>query len=132
MLSLLWALGAFCFVRAVRPERSWLGLPLGAAALQWSLYMGFFSFYVATAFGLFILAYAFRSAPERARQSLWLAVLLWLQAIMHVLPAILTGLTVAALLWLYSKRVRKRSLTSISMRVSTSNSSPKPSNSTWW
>ena len=27
---------------------------LGAAALQWNLYMGFFSFYTATAFGLFV------------------------------------------------------------------------------
>jgi hypothetical protein len=107
LMTLLWALGAFCFVRAVRPERSWLGLPLGAAALQWSLYMGFFSFYTATALGLFVLAYAFRSAPERARQSLWLALLLLLQAFMHVVPAILTGLTVAVLLWLRAEPGRR-------------------------
>ncbi|MBW1684062.1 MAG: hypothetical protein JRS35_03275 [Deltaproteobacteria bacterium] len=107
LMTLLWALGAFCFVRAVRPERSWLGLPLGAAALQWSLYMGFFSFYTATAFGLFILAYAFRGAPEHPRQRLWLAVLLLLQAFMHVVPAILTGLTVAALLWLRAEPGRR-------------------------
>jgi hypothetical protein len=106
-MTLLWALGAFCFVRAVRPERSWLGLPLGAAALQWSLYMGFFSFYTATAFGLFILAYAFRSAPEHSRQRLWLAALLLLQAFMHVVPAILTGLTVAVLLWLRAEPGRR-------------------------
>ena len=108
VMTLLWALGAFCFVRAVRPERRWLGLPLGAAALQWSLYMGFFSFYTATAFGLFILAYAFRGAAQRARQSLWLGVLLWLQAFMHVVPAILTGLTVAVLLWLRAEPGRRR------------------------
>jgi hypothetical protein len=107
VMTLLWALGAFCFVRAVRPERRWLGLPLGAAALQWSLYMGFFSFYTATAIGLFILAYAFRSGPERPRQRLWLALLLLLQAFMHVLPAILTGLTLAALLWLRAEPGRR-------------------------
>jgi hypothetical protein len=107
VMTLLWAFGAFCFVRAVRPERSWLGLPLGAAALQWNLYMGFFSFYTATAFGLFILAYAFRSAPERPRQSLWQALLLLLQAFMHVVPAILTGLTLAALRWMRAEPGRR-------------------------
>jgi hypothetical protein len=99
-MTLLWALGAFCFVRAVHPGRRWLGLPLGAAALQWNFYMGFFSFYTATAFGLFVLAYAFRSASWHSRQHVWLALLLLLQALMHVVAAMLTGLLIALLWWL--------------------------------
>ncbi|HEY5658558.1 MAG TPA: hypothetical protein VIY27_12290 [Myxococcota bacterium] len=97
LLAVAWALGAFAFVRAVRPERSWLGVALGATALQWSLYMGFFSFYAAGAFGLFVLALAFRSELRSRRVRALLGVLLFLQALLHVMAALLSGLVVAAL-----------------------------------
>jgi hypothetical protein len=98
LMAVAWALGAFFFVRAVQPERSWLGVALGAAALQWSLYMGFFSFYAASAFGLFVLAFAFARDSSSARVRFALAALLFLQALMHVMAALLTGLVVATLL----------------------------------
>jgi len=97
LMAAMWALGAFVFVRAVRPERSWLGVALGAAALQWSLYMGFFSFYVASGFGLFVLAFAFASDLRSTRVCAVLGALLVVQALMHVMPAVLTGVVVAAL-----------------------------------
>lgn len=98
LMAVAWAIGAFVFVRAVRPERSWLGVALGAAALQWTLYMGFFSFYTASAFGLFVLAFAFTRDSWNARARAALAALLLLQALMHVMAALLTGLVVAVLL----------------------------------
>jgi hypothetical protein len=97
LMALAWALGVFVFVRAVRPERSWLGVALGATALQWSLYMGFFSFYAAGAFGLFVLAFACKSELRSNRMRALLAALLFLQALLHVMAALQSGLVVAAL-----------------------------------
>jgi hypothetical protein len=97
LMAVGWALGVFVFVRAVRPERSWLGVALGATALQWSLYMGFFSFYAAGAFGLFVLAFACRSELHSNRTRALLGALLFLQALLHVMAAVLSGLVVAAL-----------------------------------
>lgn len=109
LMLMLWVGGAFLFVYTLHPARAWLGLVLGAAAFQWTLYMGFFSFYIATAMGLFVLAFAIRQAersPENprlaARQQLeghlLLGVLLGCQALLHVVAAALTGLVVAFLL----------------------------------
>jgi hypothetical protein len=99
LMTLLWAGGAFWFVHAVRPQRSWLGVLLAGAAFQWSLYMGLFPFYAATAFGLVVLALAFGAPRWNARRRWLLAALLFLQALMHVVPAMLTGgmVTVLAL-----------------------------------
>lgn len=98
---LLWAGGAFALVHAIEPARAWLALPLAAAACQWTLYMGFFSFHAASGLGLWVIAFALRRDPtDRALAStLPLAALLLAQALMHVVPAILTGtvlLTLAA------------------------------------
>lgn len=62
--------------------------------------MGFFSFYVASGFGLFVLAFAFgRTSGVRPRIGR-LAALLFVQALLHLMAAVATGLVVAALLWL--------------------------------
>jgi hypothetical protein len=98
-----WVLGAFLFVRALDRRRSWLGVALGAMALQWTLYMGFFSFYIASAFGLYLLAVAVTRDLRGARQGGLLAVLLLLQALLHVAAAALTGSVVGALLWLRAR-----------------------------
>lgn len=98
LLALAWTLGAYLFVGAVHSERRWLGVALGAGAFQWTLYMGMFSFYAATAFSLFVLALAFRPQFERRAQSWILSGLLLLTALMHVVPAALCGLVIATLL----------------------------------
>ncbi len=103
LLVALWALGAFTLARSVHPERGWLGLAVGAAALQWTLYMGFFSFYAASCVGLFTLAVALRAAPG-ARRDLGLAGLLFVQALLHLAAAALTGAAVAALEVLDARR----------------------------
>jgi len=92
-----WGLAVFSFVRAVRPERAWLGVALAAGALGWPLYMGFFSFYTATALGFGVLALAFGAPRWTAGRRLLLALLLLAQALMHVVPAVLTGGLVALL-----------------------------------
>jgi hypothetical protein len=95
-----WGLAVFGFVRAVRPERAWLGVALAAGALGWPLYMGFFSFYAATALGFGVLALAFGAPRWTGGRRLLLALLLLAQALMHVVPAVLTGglVTLLALL----------------------------------
>jgi hypothetical protein len=106
LLVLIWIVGAAVFARAVHLERSWLGVALSVAAFQWSLYMGFFSFYIATGFGLFVLAIAFRVPRWSARQRLLLAGLLFVQALLHVVPALVTGMILAILVASRSDRSR--------------------------
>jgi hypothetical protein len=97
LMVVLWGLGALWFAHAVHPGRAWLGVAIAAGALQWSLYMGFFSFYVATASGLFVAALAFRRpAWSRGERGL-LAALLLVQALFHVVAAAATGLLIACL-----------------------------------
>jgi hypothetical protein len=113
VMVVAWGLGVFCFVRAVRPERAWLGVGLAASALCWPLYMGFFSFYAASALGFFVLALAFGQARWRPMTRVLLAALLLAMALMHVVPAILTGGIVALLASLRAapgSRLREASL----------------------
>jgi hypothetical protein len=95
VIALLTAGGTIALVRAVDARRSaiaFLGFPL---ALTWELYMGFFPFAVASAFGLFVLALALKwHAPGGLGRAL-LAVLLLLEAVGHVFAAILTGIVIA-------------------------------------
>jgi hypothetical protein len=97
LLVLTWCAGALALARAVHPERAWLGVVLAAGAFQWSLYMGLFSFHLATGFGLLVLAAALAAPrPSPGRRAL-LAGLLLVQALLHVFPAVLTGFALAVL-----------------------------------
>jgi hypothetical protein len=90
--------GFVALVRAIDPRRlalGFLGFPL---ALSWSLYMGFWSFVVATGFGLFTLALAVQMGRPTWRGRAALAGLLLLVAISHVFGAVLAGLAVLCLL----------------------------------
>jgi len=110
LMVLAWGGAVFAFVRAVRPERGWLGVGLAAGALGWPLYMGFFSFYTATALGFGVLALAFGAPQWSARRRLLLSVLLLAQALMHVMPAASTGGLLALLALLRAgpgRRVRE-------------------------
>ncbi len=97
LLVLLWAAGCFALARAVHPARGWLGVALSAAAFQWSFYMGLFSFQAATGFGLLVLALGYGAPRWDRRRRLLLSVLLLIQALLHVVPAIVTGAMLASL-----------------------------------
>jgi hypothetical protein len=96
-MVLLWSVGTFLLARAVEPRRAWIGVGLAALAFQWSLYMGLFSYYVATAFGLCVLAVALAPEPwSRARNGA-VAGLLFAQALMHVMSAAISGAALLAI-----------------------------------
>lgn len=90
-ILLVWCAGAFLLARVVHPQRVWLGVALAGGAFQWSLYMGLFSFHVATGFGLLVLAVALGPEASSPRRRALVAALLLVQAILHVVPAVLTG-----------------------------------------
>ena len=116
LLVLLWAAGSFAFARAVHPARGWLGVALSAAAFQWSFYMGLFSFQAATGFGLLVLAFGFGVPRWDGRRRLLLGFLLLIQALLHVVPAIVTGGTLAILaLFRADPRARLRELGRIAL-----------------
>jgi hypothetical protein len=102
-LVLVWCAGAFFLVRAVQPRRAWIGVALAAAAFQWSLYMGLFSFYLASAFGLCVLAAALAPQPWSRARGAALAALLLAQVLMHAVPAAITGALVLLLALLRSR-----------------------------
>jgi len=81
-------------------RRLWLGLFGFAAAVQWQVYMGFFSYYIATGFGFYVIAVA---AWRPKWSVVWRIVLgagLACQALLHPVPAVTCGLVVAAIgLW---------------------------------
>lgn len=97
LIILVWAWGALALTNAVSPERRVLGLVGFAVAFQWSLYMGFFSFVLATGIGLFVLAVAFGSAEWRGKRRLAIGALLFAQAVCHVFAAELVGLALVVL-----------------------------------
>lgn len=99
IMVLLWTLGAFFLARQIHPDRVWAGLLIGAAAFQWSFYMGFFSYYIASALALWILAYAISIRSWRTKDRVLLAGLLLIQSACHVLPAATTGILLACLAW---------------------------------
>lgn len=96
IMVLLHAWGMVALARAVDPRRvplAFLGFPL---ALSWTLYMGFFAFVVASGVGLFVLAVALADRPPGAARRGLVAALLLVQASLHLFPAILTGIVIAA------------------------------------
>jgi hypothetical protein len=107
-LVLVWCAGAFFLARAVQPGRAWIGVALAAAAFQWSLYMGLFSYYLASAFGLWVLAAALAPQPWTRARSVALSGLLLAQALMHVVPAVVTGVLVLPLALLRARPGERR------------------------
>jgi hypothetical protein len=94
---LVWSWGVLALALALRPARRWLGLIGFAAAFQWNLYMGFFSFHWATGLGFFMAAFAVRRRMWRPRHWAILAGTLLIQAVAHVFAAALTGLALGVL-----------------------------------
>jgi hypothetical protein len=103
-LALAWAWAVLALGASLGPRRRWLGLLGFATALQWQFYMGLFSCYLATALGFLVLAMAFRFGWHRRVSLALMAALLAVQTIVHVVPAVLTGLTLVGYAWLSSVR----------------------------
>lgn len=97
-LVLVWCVGAWLLARAFDARRAWLGVLLAGGAFQWSLWMGLFSFYVATAFGLWVLALAVSGRSASVGGRVALAGCLLVQALLHVVAAMATGAIVATVL----------------------------------
>jgi hypothetical protein len=105
--ALLWSWGVLALALAVRPARRWLGLLGFATVFQWSLYMGFFSFHLATGLGFLIAAFAVRRRNWGLHHRAMLAGLLLLQAVAHVFAAAATGLVLGVLALLRSPANRR-------------------------
>jgi hypothetical protein len=113
-LLLAWCVGTFWLARAVEPRRAWIGVVLAALAFQWDLYMGMFSYYLATALGLCILAIALAAEPWSRARRMAVAGLLLVQALMHVMAAAITGGVLLTLALLRAPRAgRARALVRI-------------------
>jgi hypothetical protein len=95
-MALLWAWGVVALAAALGRRRLWLGLLGFAGAVQWILYMGFFSFYLSTAFGFFIIALAIFWPSWPWHRRVVLAAGLLVQGMLHSVPAMLTASVVAA------------------------------------
>ncbi len=107
VMLLGWILGAVAFARSLDSRRAWLGVALAAASFQWSLYMGLFSFYIATAFGLWVLAYVASRRRWSTRERVIAGGLLLAQALFHVFPALLTAAAASALVGSRTPPVRR-------------------------
>ena len=118
IMLLVWISGSVALARSLNPRRIWLGIALAGFGFQWSLYMGLFSFYIATAFGLWVLAFAIARKEFYARDHLIAGGLLFVQALLHIFPALLTA-GVLGLLALArtggGQRLREAALSLISM-----------------
>ena len=97
-MVLLWAWGVVALAAAVGGrQRMWLGLLGFAAAVQWMLYMGFFPFYLASGFGLYVLALAFLRTEWSVKWRVLIAVALATQALLHPVPALMSTMVLAAI-----------------------------------
>ncbi len=91
IIVLVYAWGARTLVVSVHPGRRPLGLLGFALALPWALYMGFFSFVLATGIGFFVLALALRPSPWSPARTAGIGGLLLVQAVSHVFCAAISG-----------------------------------------
>jgi hypothetical protein len=93
-MVLVWAWGVVALAVALGGRRFWLGLFGFAGAVQWVLYMGFFSFYLSTGLGFSVLALALWRPDFTRRWRVVLGAALMCQALVHPIPAIVTGLAI--------------------------------------
>jgi hypothetical protein len=90
LTMIVWATGVLALVRAVRPERRWLGLIGIGTAFPWAFYMGLFEFWLGTGLGLHLLAHGLRRPTLGWRDLLVIGLGLALQAYTHLFTADLT------------------------------------------
>lgn len=92
IIGLAWSWGFVALVRAVRPQRTILGLLGFATAFQWATYMGFFSYVLSLALTFCCAALAIRRDGWTPRHRLMIAGLLSVQGVAHVFGAQVTSL----------------------------------------
>lgn len=96
-MVLAWCSGAFALVRVLNRQRSLLGVAMFVLAFQWSLYMGFFSFLIATTFGLMTIALSLRWGSWTASRRGVLCAALLAQSLFHVFAAQITAVVLLCL-----------------------------------
>jgi hypothetical protein len=96
LMALLHAWGGVALVHAVDRRRVPLAFACFPLSLSWTLYMGFFAFVIASGAALLVLAFALRDLSPRPGRRAVVAALLLGVAFLHMFPAILVGLTLAA------------------------------------
>ncbi len=94
-ITLGWAWAAWWTCRRLVGSR-WLSLLAFGLTLRWPIYMGFLPFCSASVLGLVIFGAAIPGTAMRSRHRALLAGALFLQAMMHVFPAALTGIVLLA------------------------------------
>ena len=97
LILLCWAWSFMAFVSAIDPRRIALGLVGFAVALQWGLYMGFFSYVFSTGLGFAVLALAVRHDPWTWRHRVLIAALLLLEGVVHLFGAQVVALVLIAI-----------------------------------
>jgi hypothetical protein len=97
LITQIWAWGFVQLCRALHRDRWLVGLLGFTAALQWALYMGMFSFVLATGIGFFVLAHALQRPTWSVKDRAIIGALLTLQAISHIFAAGVCGLLLGLL-----------------------------------
>jgi hypothetical protein len=87
-----WCLGFFYFVTSLDARRAWLALFGPATVLAWNLYMGLWSFWMASGASLFLLGFALRHKELTPRRRACMASGLFLLSVAHSFAAALAGL----------------------------------------
>jgi len=87
LICLTWAWGAFRIAQVVHHRRATLGLLGFGIVLQWSLYMGFFSYVLSVGIGFFVVALAIRHETWGPRTRIAIALLLGVQSLYHLFAA---------------------------------------------
>ena len=105
--ALAGALGTAWLVWSIDPRRRWNALLAFAFALPWTLYMGFFSYFVATTFGIGVIAFVVGRDFVTLRQRIVLGLALALHAHLHVFSALVTASTVWLILFLRAPAERR-------------------------
>ena len=91
VIVLTWSWGFMSLVLAIDRRRWALGLLGFATALNWSFYMGIWNFVLAIGLGFATLALAIRRSAPESLDRFFVAVLLLLGALSHVVAAVFTG-----------------------------------------
>ena len=89
LTGLLFGSCYFWLVRTLNPRRWVVGLLGFALAPQWALYLGWFSFVIATGLSFAVLAMALKGWPWSSDRRFVIALLLTVVGVAHIVPALL-------------------------------------------
>ncbi len=92
------AAAGWALLGSLHPARRWLLPMLGATALSWSFFMGFFSYVVGVALGTGVIAAAAGPKPLTPTRRALLALALFVLSVSHMFAACITGAVVALVL----------------------------------